>query len=163
MTSLNVTPAKQWSRTVKITLPSGNVAEIRALDIGAFIRLGRIPDTLTPIIELLWNGDNNALRTDTTDEKMRVIEFLNAICMSSFVNPKVIDGEPDYERGEISLDDLTMEDKQAIMALFNAPAQMLERFREEQKNDVEPVRDLQDNPDAPLDLPGDQEVGKRSA
>lgn len=151
----NVTPAKEWRRTLEVKLPSGYTAEIRALDVGAFVRLGRIPDTITPIVEALVKGSENPLAADTLESIMRMAEFLNAVCMASFVNPKVVDREPDYERGEISVDDLTWDDKQMIMMFFNQPAQQLAKFRREQKDIVESVHDLQSSAGETVEVSGD--------
>ena len=154
-----VTPAKQWKSSVIVTLPSGNTAEIRALDIGAFIAYGKIPDTLTALVADIAEGRDVSTGKSTVENTRDLMLFYDLICVHTFVQPRVVVGEANYDAGEISVMDLGMEDKQFVLGFFNKPARELARFRHEQARHMESAYSGESDTAATIPTDGDQAVG----
>lgn len=152
---LRITPAAEWKpQTVLFKLPSGRVVRLRPVEMDVFLRLARIPDSLTPLVLQRFapiTGKTTEDDVSDFDALKNTMEFMNIICEFTVVEPKVIlDREPDYTRGEISIDDIPFDDKQAITLFFNNPGDALRPFRTGPSSDVEPVRDEQDDGAGPV-------------
>ena len=119
MSSSVVTLGSQWRQPreagVPIRLPSGNVASIRSVGLDLVIRLGRVPDVLTPVIVDVVKGQGEgdlAGALHTMKDVQAVMEFLNAVVELCFVEPRIVD-KPQAE-DEISLGDVDWDDKWAV-------------------------------------------------
>lgn len=136
------TAAVLWRKAreegVLITLPSGNVAKLKPVALDSLLLAGRIPDMLTPIVaKMLWADEGTE-----TDQIAEVVEMakgfadlVNLIIPAVFVEPVVIaEGEPG--EGEITLDDISFEDKVTVFQLATSGAATLTKFREKQVRDL---------------------------
>jgi len=134
------TSASDWApKTVVKQLPSGKIAELQPVGLDFFINMDHIPDSLTPTILEMFNPSDNkvfAIDTKTIEGIKKTRDFLDLLCIACFVTPKVVDSNPDYVNGEISVRDISLIDKEAVMEFFNAPATALTSFREKQTDDV---------------------------
>lgn len=117
--------------------PSGNTAMIRPIQADFFLRVGRIPDALAPLMNTIISGGSYELDIPPLEElekKRGWIDFLNQLVTYAFVTPKVV--ENPQADDEISVDDLSYLDKFFVYQHFTLPAAKLRTFREEQ---AEPV------------------------
>lgn len=137
--------------SVIIPLPSGLEVAVRAVNFETILLLGFIPDSLTPLVFKLLKGDSDAF---AVDRMQRISEFtdmmrmIDSVVRTCVVQPQVVEGTPDYEAGQIGLDDFTQEDKWILFRLMNYPAQQLESFRQEQAAYVDSLRARQTAADA---------------
>jgi hypothetical protein len=145
--TLEATPGKEFARLrregVVLLLPSGFKARVRPVNMGALLKLGRIPDTLSGLAaEVLWQG---VPRPDTVLHLGKgAFDLLEIVVASAFMEPiVVVDREPENDN-EVSIDDIDFEDQQFLFAWVTAPTSALRRFRDEQARDVAAVQSDQD-------------------
>ena len=138
---MTATSGKMWRKAreegFEIQFPSGNTAMIRPVQADFFLRVGRIPDALAPLMNTIIRGDSYKLEIPPDEElekKREWVDFLNQLITYAFVTPKVV--ENPQADDEISIDDVSYLDKYYIYRLFTAPAEKLRTFRKEQ---TEPV------------------------
>lgn len=124
-------------RTKTVTLPSGLDVEVQPVSFGAFVR-GNVPDHLTPVVSQLFEGKGIS-GTNTLDGMRRYFDVMDAVALQAIVNPKVVASAAEAGEGEIGVDELSEEDKAALMPLLGMTARTLESFRIEPPDDVEPV------------------------
>lgn len=150
MPTLRPTPAGSWStktKAVTVTLPSGNVATICAgLKMHSILRLGRLPDALTPTVVRYFNldGSDATAPAQSVEDVRGIYQFMEEICRASFVSPVVVDENPG--RDEIALDDLDEADVSFVFRWAMRPVHELERFLAEQEAAVEAVDAQSDDP-----------------
>lgn len=123
-------------RTKKVELPSGLEVEIRPVSFGAFVR-GQIPDHLTPVVAAMFDGKGVAF-TQSLEDMRRYFEVTDMIAMHAIVSPTVVPAGMAGEN-EIGVDELSEEDKAALMPLLGMTARALESFRIEPSRDVDAV------------------------
>lgn len=144
LNELKVTPASEWKRNAQmVTLPSGNVAEIRVVGMISLIlsdESGDVPDLITAqlIAQLSGKPAQSQIVVDKS-ELPRMGGFIKRIAVASMVNPRIAEN-PDYDAGEIAYDDLSDEDKMFLLNLAMPTKEMAtaERFRKGQAAVVEP-------------------------
>lgn len=142
------TSGKSWrehrEHGVLIELPSStpdepHIAALRSVDMGMVLELGRLPDSLTSLVaKAIVTGEQNLNLRDQENSAELLLELANAICRVSFVNPRIV--ENPQADDEISLLDVSLEDRMFVLRLFQKPARILESFRVQPQSDVEPVR-----------------------
>lgn len=142
MTDLQVTSGRAWRERVRegvvVQLPSGFVARVRGAQPDVLIRLGRIPDALTPVIADIMEGKEDSGTTlATLDDLRNYTDLVDAICASSMVEPRIVD----KAAAEDEIDAATLEwaDKVFLVSIVGVTTQQLERFRDEQTRDVDAV------------------------
>ena len=129
-----------------IKLPSGNVARLRPVALDVLITSGKLPDLLTPIAaKTLWAELDMEEIGDAAEVAKSMSELLNFVCKASFLEPRVVDEEP--EEDEIALEDIEIGDKTFVFQLATQPAEVLRRFRERQSRDVASVPDGESIPE----------------
>lgn len=124
-------------RTKNVTLPSGLEVEVQPVSFAAFVR-GNIPDHLTPVVSQMFDGKGIA-STRTLDDMRRYFDLMDAVAMQAVVSPKIVESAALATDDEIGVDELSEEDKAALMPLLGMTARTLETFRIETPDDVEPV------------------------
>lgn len=163
---LTITPAAEWNRVregVVLRLPSGRVARLRAISFELMVRLGRIPDGMVPIVADILTGQRDDLPQANTLEALKDrIAFLDAMTMTAFVEPRVVDSDP-VPDGAVHIDAIEQADKEVVFALLNAPLRELERFRDEQEGAVEPVGAPEGHGPASEPPPEPEPVGEDAA
>lgn len=161
--SVSVTSGKEWRQPreqgVLVKLPSGNFARIRSVGLDMLLKLGKIPDALTPLVarKMGLPGDEPIPLTDPKGLAL-VLELAEAVCCSAFISPRIVEDPTDDD--EIAIDDLALEDKLFVLGVIERPARELESFRFEPPIDVEPVpsESVDDDatervaPDLPMDV-----------
>jgi hypothetical protein len=143
MLSMVVTSGKQWRKRreegVEIKFPTtNNIARIRPLDVDFFIKQGRIHNLLeSAVFENLTGKEITAYTEDEITAFTTTLDFLDEVARACFVSPKIVD-EPTAD-DEISVKDVTLDEKYFLFGLLVRPAQALDSFRPEQTGDVASV------------------------
>lgn len=145
-----VTGAAVWRKPRQegyvITLPSGNTARLRPVALDVMITSGKLPDILTPIAaKTLWAEIETEEIGNVAEMASGMADLFGIVCKAAFMEPAVVD-KPKADN-EISLEDISFEDKAAVFQLAIQPAKVLERFREQQAAGVESVPDSKDGKD----------------
>jgi len=133
---LQPTPAREWRKQnvegISVTLPSGNIARIRNVQLaGLMVRVKNLPDSLSSIVAgAILNGVNSmADKRKIGDLLQGTIELQNAVCELAFIEPRVV-ASPEKD-DEIGVDDVAPGDKQFLLGLLMQSAQELAGFRQE--------------------------------
>lgn len=136
-----VTSAAEWRKPreegVEFHFPSGQRAKVRPVNTDTFIKLGRIPDILSPIVSKAISGELD-MNNLTLQELADLTEIYNIFCKTCFVYPRVVDEVQDPEN-EITPDDIPDFDKVTIFQFMGAPARTLESFRPFEEKPVDSV------------------------
>ncbi|MDL1924325.1 hypothetical protein FBQ95_17110 [Chloroflexi bacterium CFX3] len=143
MSKTRITPAEEWKRPREqgylVRFPSGKCARIRPVDIGTFVRLGMMPNLLSAFDdEALTQGRFQVTAVNNVQAMQSIYALMDAIAVTCFV-------EPSIEKGEITLEDVSDIDKQALLQWFLIPAELLRSFRPEEVLDLHNLRPLQDD------------------
>ena len=158
------TNPKQWKKAisgVELTLPSGNVALVRRVELRKLLNAGVIPNSLMDIVKDAIKGKSQNLDTmaddvDIDPEKLRdMLGFMDQVVIDCVINPKVHpapmrlktggNGEkeviPFEERdGErLFIDEVDDLDKQHVFNFAVGGTSDTERFLEEQEAAVAAV------------------------
>jgi hypothetical protein len=141
--AMGATPASEWRKArqegVPVELPGGRVVVIRPVNMSTFLRLGTIPDTLTPLVEkfVVNGGGSDALNTLTTDEALHLVDIYDAFAMTCLLYPRMVD-DPKAD-DEIGRDDMSDQEKQFLFSLMGLPSAALANFRPQQTSAVDGV------------------------
>lgn len=134
------TTGAQWraNKTALVTLPSGNVAEIRAVPTSLLlVELGQIPDSLTPVVQKMMAGTLDAETLDA-DEVLKASDAMgNVIAKCALVSPRIVDSPSADD--EISVYDLDDMDKEFLLGVFRLPTSQLKNFCEQQNALMESI------------------------
>jgi hypothetical protein len=123
-----------------LQLPSGFVARVRGAQPDVLIRLGRIPDALTPIIAGIMEGKEDPGTALASLEDLRnYADMVDAICASSMVEPRIVD-KPAAD-DEIDAASLEWADKVFLVSIVGVTTQQLENFRQQQAGTMDVVDD----------------------
>jgi hypothetical protein len=136
---------KEWRKAredgIEFKFPSGMVANIKPVGVDLFLKLGRVPDFLTPaLIEALEIGKSAIPQRKTLEDEQSWIEFVDSVAELAFVHPRIVK-EPSGE-DEIALEDVEWGDKIALVELLGSPRRKLESFRSQPNSDVPSVGDV---------------------
>ena len=134
-----ITPAAEWRRPrqegVIFHFPSGMKAKVRPVNTDTFIRVGNVPDLLTALVgSITDSGTGENLTRMAAQEADKQMQIFNAFCVTCFVEPRCVYGDPNED--EISVDDISDEDKQQLFTYLGKPASALASFRPEQEKPV---------------------------
>lgn len=142
--------ANEWRKNrvegFEVQFPSGLSANIKPISVDFFIKVGKIPDLLTPfVVSLSTEGTAEFPKVSTLEEIKEFNQFLDQLTTFVFVNPEVKDtgGDPKFPLtdDQISLDDVSYQDKLACLRALMVPAYQLEAaFFKFTKKDLGPVQ-----------------------
>jgi len=142
-----VTPARQWRRqppTYLRTLPSGNTALLRRVTLIEIATSGHLPEPLSALVgevieATLARQDVNSpewaekWQARTADLDLATMQkLIDDVTPLLFVEPVVVVGrDPDYDAGEIALDDVGLEDRSdAFVSAFGEVGLLVDFFPE---------------------------------
>lgn len=115
--TMQITPAEGWRRREeKVRLPSGKVAMMKKPDVvDVIMGDGTIPDALAGFMMSTAVGeiDENQI---SAKELPGMMELANKLCVATFVEPRVVTGDPDYDSGEIAIGDIDMVDRMFVVS-----------------------------------------------
>jgi len=117
---------KSWVNEYELTLPSGNVAKVKRIDLLSVLVRRNVPDFLLPIVEKQINPRRFAKKQDENEEdshdEEEMSKFMDWLCAKVFVEPRVFVEEKDYlnfdeeEVEAILTEDIALEDKTYILS-----------------------------------------------
>lgn len=164
-----VSNAKEWRKNrqegFEVTFASGLVARIRPIAVDFFIRVGKIPDLLTPfVVKLASEGMAEFPQVSTLKDVKEFNEFLDQLTLFAFVYPEVKDtgGDPNFPLNDdqISLDDVSYQDKLAVLRALMVPAHQLEAaFSQFPKKDLGAVPAVESSDETTESDTGDRGLG----
>lgn len=160
-----ITSAKQWKKGKAgqdLTVPSGQTCRARRVNLDVFLKMGRIPNSLRPLIDQakggkefsdeeiiddIWNGGD-------PDKFNDLIAMVDMICIDAVLEPKLHaipkdeDGEPVplehplRDEDTLYVDEVDLTDRMFIFNFAVGGLADLESFREAAEGNVEHVRAL---------------------
>lgn len=140
--------AAAFKRSEELALPSGLVVEVRKPDISRLVmesKDGSVPAFVVGQIidQLTGKGATVSDWKPTADDLPVLSRFMDLVVRAALVWPVVVDGQPDYEAGQISIRDFDEQDRAALFA-YGVPGQAaaVARFREKPDGGVESVSDV---------------------
>lgn len=150
-----VTSASSWKKSrPEIELPSGNTAQLRRVGIDVFLKTGRVPNTLLPMMRGALAGKAIDLASVDITEQMvtDIMSLQDMIAVEAFIDPKVLPlPKEGAERDEDALyvDDIDFEDKQFILQWTLGGTSDVAKFRHQTAEQLEAVRAKQGLGQAP--------------
>jgi hypothetical protein len=125
--ALKVTPAAKWKRGPAgelVAMPSGNVARLQRVSLEQIAMTGALPDSLSALINEViqatiqkrditsaqWEQEW-AKRAEEKVDFAQMVRMIDQVAPLVFLEPKIV-AQPDYEAGEIALDDVEYPDRQ---------------------------------------------------
>jgi hypothetical protein len=135
-----MTKAKAWyeSQITEVTLPSGNTAHLRHVDLYDLVMQGNIPDALTGLVAKQL-GLNKG-ETEPPDETKKQLDslksyndLLDVTALVSFVEPKLVkdEADEDLDNDKLWVGRLSVADKNMVFNWANGKAKHIEPFRAE--------------------------------
>lgn len=121
--------AKRKERTEGkvIMLPSGVSVRVRRPSINGLIANGHVPSDVAAV---LMSGQTRNV-SQGTREFSKLVDLQKIVAKHSVVEPKVVDGDADYDKGEVSIDDFADEDLSTILVYVQSGVADLGKFRQE--------------------------------
>ena len=108
---------------------------------------GALPDLLTQAAaEAIFSGEVGDSNSDVIGAAKSALTLLDYVCKLAFVEPKIVDKIKDEEH-EILAEHVEADDKQFVFQVATQPAQVLRRFREQQKRGLVALSDSEDDGD----------------
>jgi len=147
------TNAKTWydRQITAVTLPSGNTARLRQVDLFDLMVQGNIPDSLTGLVaqQLRMNkGQPEQLSEAGPINTMKGYgELLEVTALAAFVEPQLVKAEADedLDSNKLWVGRLSVADKNAVFNWANGKAKHIEPFRAEPAavmGDAQPGEDV---------------------
>ncbi len=146
--ALRVTPGRAWRQPREEgyvgRLPSGNVARLRPVDLPTLLASGQIPDILTPLAAAMMFEGPEAVGKQPGDpvklkqQTVQMIEFYNAVCRASFVEPRIV--ESPQADDEIAIEDISLEDRGFVFEIATKGVRALKFFRDQPLPSLGPVQ-----------------------
>jgi hypothetical protein len=117
--------AKKRSEGELVTLVSGNTLRIGRPSVNNLVKTGQLPSELANAAIKMQSGGN------ISDHDMKkYVEYNERIVKLSVVSPKIVD-QPNYEADEISIEDLSDDERNEILMFVNGGLEALAKFRGE--------------------------------
>jgi hypothetical protein len=118
------TSGREWRKPfeegILYRFPSGNVARLRPVDVDFFIKMGRVPDLITPfVVKLLGEGKAVYPKAEDIKGSQEWVDFLNALAESAFVSPRIV-ANPQADE-EIGIYNVSWADKVDLLYWFARP------------------------------------------
>lgn len=135
-----VTNAKSWKAGLarELELPSGNVALVRRVGLDTFLREGRVPNSLLPMMRGALAGKRPELKNDdlTADMLNDMLTMTDTVVVSVVVEPRVqfapqVGNERDPEA--LYIDEVDLTDKQFIFQWALGGTSDVEKFRDQSR------------------------------
>lgn len=128
-----------------ITLSSGLSVRLKRPDVTQMISRGLIPSNMVQGFMSLQGKDQSKI---TGEDVATILQFQREMAKHALTEPKVVD-EPNYDNGEISIDDLSSDDLGEVWQYVNGGLEAVEKFRKERNTGVLPGLDSQEIPTPP--------------
>lgn len=135
MTEIMQAAAWRNNGTVAHTFRSGRTARIRVVGTDFFLKAGRVPDTLTPMVAKLFREGGDIFRdvVQEVEAAQEFSQFLDVMTQAMFVEPRVTETATEDTLG---LDDVFHDEKLELWNIMMLPSAKVRSFREEQNDAV---------------------------
>jgi len=165
MPMTQVTSASDWRKPRElgylVELPSGNTARLGPVDLSKLLLDGEVPDLLSPFVNrMLFEGmdqeevEKQFSPKEDIDQARETAQLVNRICRAAFIEPRIVDSDPADD--EILIEDVDLTDRAYVFSIAIQGAMILKSFRIGQEEDVETVRDGEDDGSEAEPAPGDR-------
>lgn len=144
--------AAHFKRSEKLLLPSGLKVEARKPDPARLVMAnannGNVPMPLVTHMNAVANGKVKADKAPaivlSEADMPALAKFMDLIVRAAMVWPVVVEINPDYEAGQIVMEDLSAEDRKFIYdwAMPHQELSEAHSFRIEQNGHFQPVSDV---------------------
>ena len=135
---MNAKEFRAWKQKIAagmpLTLPSGLEARVRNIPLREFMRSGAIPDSLTPVVMELIQGEAKLEKHGMNTLYEAQTQMQRAVTRMALVSPRIVD-DPQGD-DELSIDDMEEEDMEVLMGLLGRSARELEPFCQEQNESM---------------------------
>jgi hypothetical protein len=144
--------AAHFRRTEMLTLDSGLEVEVRKPNVERLVmenaETGNVPEALVGQVLRQFDPEADASPyKPSASDLPPMMRFIDLVIRAALVWPKIVDGEPDYEAGEINMADLGKSDRDEIFAwAMPEAAAAANSFRSEQAEIIPVVQDVQNLP-----------------
>lgn len=148
--------ALEWRKAREIgelvPLPSGLSARLRPADLMKMVKLGRIPDLLSPIAaKMVWSEQEPEEIGQTLDMAMEYYDLINIVLPAIFVYPKIVtDDGAELADDEIILADVGPDDRVIAFNLAISGVSAMRNFRERQAEFMATVSDIDQDSDTTI-------------
>ena len=117
--------AKKRNEGELITLQSGHVLRVGRPSVNNLVKTGQLPSELANAAIKMQSGGS------INDHDMKkYVEYNERIVKLSVVSPKIVD-TPNYDNDEISIEDLSDDERNEILLFVNGGLEALAKFRGE--------------------------------
>lgn len=117
------TNIKEWQKTAEMTLPSGNVVQLKRVGLMDLIAQGNIPDTLSGLATEVATKDK--LRSLSAEELAEYVNIINLVVKACAVSPKIADAATE---DTLAVTDIDFVDRVEIFSWANGVANSLRPF-----------------------------------
>ncbi len=130
--------ALEWRKAREVgelvPLPSGLSARLRPADLMKMVKLGKIPDLLSPLAaKVVWAEQEPGEIGETLEMAMGYYDLISIVIPSIFVYPKVVmDDGAELADDEILLADIGQDDRVIAFNLAISGVSAMRQFRERQ-------------------------------
>jgi hypothetical protein len=138
---MEITKGSEWRKGELVQLPSGKVAMLRSVSLATLVKANNVPNPLLQIASAKIFGTQIQLKMDEETVKS-ALQLIDLICQAAFLEPKIVDDPK--EENEISLMDVSDEDKEFAYEWAVSAQKPLESFRPEPEESVENLPALQE-------------------
>ena len=140
------TTAVEWKKPREegelVPLPSGNWARLRPVDLLKMVKMGRIPDLLSPIAaKAVWAEQNPEEIGDSLEMAMQYNDLMGVILPAVFIEPKVALPDTEPADDEIAIEDIELNDRMVAFNLAISGVSAMRQFRERQEEFMAVVSD----------------------
>lgn len=140
-----------------IALPSGLTVQAKRGGVEVFIKSGKIPNSLMPLLKAAMVGDEEAAKAlaslDVNPEMLgEMFELFDIVAVATITVPKVWlvpDDESERDAERLYVDEIDGEDKQFLFQWAVGGTADVEKFREQAEQSVVALRQSKEVPSAP--------------
>jgi len=118
--------AKKRSEGELVTLVSGNTLRISRPSVNNLVKTGQLPSELANAAIKMQSGGGNV----SDHDMKKYVEYNERIVKLSVISPKIVD-QPDYDNDQISIEDLSDDERNEILMFVNGGLEALAKFRGE--------------------------------
>lgn len=110
-----------------LELTSGLTIKVKRPEIAKLISSGIVPANL---VQVFLNQKGKSTDNISAEDLSKLMQFQKIVAQNSVIEPKIVD-EPDYNNGEIALEDIEDTDLEDIWQYVNGGLEAVKSFREQ--------------------------------
>lgn len=151
VTSQQPSTALEWRKAREVgelvPLPSGLSARLRPADLMKMVKLGKIPDLLSPLAaKVVWAEQEPGEIGDTLEMAMGYYDLISIVIPAIFVYPEIVtDEEAGLTDDQILLADVGQDDRVIAFNLAISGVSAMKQFRERQNEFMAALSDVNED------------------